>query len=143
RDLAAVLHKPLPDEVTSRPKSGFVTPVQQWLLGDSSGAESERGLRGWAKHVLPPQPRMFRALVLCTDAFGGDGGIAKFNRDLLRSVAVVPECAGVVALPRVMSAASSEAIPPRVRFVARVAGSKLRFVWAALAQGLTGRVDLL
>ena len=30
---------------------------------------------------------MFRALALVTDAFGGTGGIAKFNRDLLESIA--------------------------------------------------------
>ena len=38
-------------------------------------------------------------LVLLHDAYGGHGGIAKFNRDLLSALAELPDCAGVVAVP--------------------------------------------
>lgn len=41
-----------------------------------------------------------RILVLLHDAFGGHGGIAKFNRDLLTALTLVPGCSEVVALPR-------------------------------------------
>ena len=140
-DFARVLSNPLPNDVMTRRKSGFVTPVQEWLLRPS-GKKRERGLREWAKLVLPPQPRMFRALALVSDAFGGTGGIAKYNRDLLESVARVPECAEVVAVPRVISEAM-QPIPPRVRFLAKATGSKLRFIRAAFEAALGGQVDLL
>jgi asparagine synthase (glutamine-hydrolysing) len=141
-DFARVLTTPLPDSVLSRPKSGFATPVQQWLLESSGGAKIGRGLRDWAKRVLPPQPPMFRVLALVTDPFGGLGGIAKFNRDLLGSVAELPECAGVVAVPRLPSV-NVEVIPPRIKFVARAAGNKLRFIWAAVVEGFSGHFDLV
>jgi phosphatidyl-myo-inositol dimannoside synthase len=41
-----------------------------------------------------------RVLVLIHDAFGGRGGIAKFNRDLLTALASAPGVTEVVALPR-------------------------------------------
>ena len=43
-----------------------------------------------------------RALVLITDALGGQGGIAKFNRDLLTAMCSHPDCMEVVAIPRLM-----------------------------------------
>ena len=36
-----------------------------------------------------------RIQVLVTEAFGGQGGIAKFNRDLLTALCEHPECEGV------------------------------------------------
>jgi len=39
-------------------------------------------------------------LVLLTDAFGGHGGIAKFNRDLLHVLCTYPKTTEVTALPR-------------------------------------------
>ncbi len=41
-------------------------------------------------------------LVLTTEAFGGHGGIAQYNRDLLSALCAIPECAKVFALPRLM-----------------------------------------
>lgn len=41
-----------------------------------------------------------RVLVLTTDAFGGQGGIAQYNRDLLGALCALPGCDEVVALPR-------------------------------------------
>ena len=41
-----------------------------------------------------------RVLVLLTDGFGGHGGIAKFNRDLLTALCAHPACEEVVVLPR-------------------------------------------
>ena len=41
-----------------------------------------------------------KVLVLTTDAFGGHGGIAKYNRDLLTALCSSPQCARVFALVR-------------------------------------------
>ena len=90
-DFASTLPKPLPTSVFTRKKTGFVTPVQNWLAQSSGARKGGRGLRDWAMRVLPPQPRMFRTLALVTDAFGGRGGIAEFNRDLLESIATAPD----------------------------------------------------
>ena len=46
-DMIARLQPPLPDEVRTRSKTGFNIPVREWLQENH-----ERGLRGWAKHVL-------------------------------------------------------------------------------------------
>jgi asparagine synthase (glutamine-hydrolysing) len=141
-DVAAVLRTPLPDQVLSRAKTGFTTPVRDWISTPAGSSPTTRGLRGWAQRVLPPQPRMFRALVLVTDAFGGAGGIAKFNRDLVTALASMPECAEVVVTPRLVGS-SVERIPPHVTFRADAAGSKLRFVRSAFTEAFRGNVDLL
>lgn len=39
-------------------------------------------------------------LALIPDAFGGRGGIAKFNRDLLTALCNYPQTTEVVAIPR-------------------------------------------
>lgn len=54
-DLASMTVKPLPPQVLSRPKTGFVTPVRNWLENQAcppAGRSSDRGLRGWAKHIF-------------------------------------------------------------------------------------------
>ena len=144
QDLSAALPAPLPAGMQQRPKSGFVTPVPQWISQASGADDTEhgRGLRDWAMRVLPPQPRTIRILALVTDAFGGSGGIAKFNRDLAAALAAMPECAEVVMIPRVMTSAP-EAIPPRVRFLTKALHSKVRFTLATLEQILRGHVDLV
>jgi phosphatidyl-myo-inositol dimannoside synthase len=40
-----------------------------------------------------------RVLALVPDAFGGHGGIAKYNRDLLRALCAYPTCSEVVVHP--------------------------------------------
>jgi len=49
--MAGCAQKALPEAVLSRPKSGFFTPVQDWLEKSSGGDVNERGLRGWARQV--------------------------------------------------------------------------------------------
>jgi glycosyltransferase involved in cell wall biosynthesis len=80
--------------------------------------------------------------VLVSDAYGGHGGIAKFNRDLLASIAAMPECAEVVCLPRVISR-PVQGIPERVRFVAAAAGSKPRFLIEMLQALRDGPYDVV
>jgi asparagine synthase (glutamine-hydrolysing) len=56
RDVAAVASKLMTPEILDRRKTGFQIPVRDWLVGQSrkakaGGRPSERGLRGWAKHI--------------------------------------------------------------------------------------------
>jgi asparagine synthase (glutamine-hydrolysing) len=53
RDMADTLETKLPDPILNRPKTGFVVPVRDWLLGESGAAP--RGLRGWAQAVYSAQ----------------------------------------------------------------------------------------
>lgn len=50
RDMALTSAKPLPSALIDRKKTGFVVPVQDWLLEDGE-AGGLRGLRGWAMKV--------------------------------------------------------------------------------------------
>ena len=142
-DAACTPQAMLPAQVVQRGKTGFSVPVREWTSGNSEARNaSVRGLRGWARRVLPRQPRQFRALVLVTDAFGGYGGIAKFNRDLLSALAAMPACAEVVAIPRRLDERPG-AIPVRVDFRAQAAGGKLRFALAALREAWSTPVNLV
>ncbi len=50
RDLVNLPARPLPSALVSRAKTGFRIPVQEWISkGDRE--PSERGLRGWARHL--------------------------------------------------------------------------------------------
>ncbi|MCC6212392.1 MAG: asparagine synthase (glutamine-hydrolyzing) [Burkholderiales bacterium] len=133
----------LPGDIVARTKTGFAFPVREWTAGDPRVRRATvRGLRGWARRILPRQPRQFRALALVTDAFGGYGGIAKFNRDLLSAVAEMPECSEVVAIPRRLDERPGS-IPRRVHFREQAAGGKLHSVLWALREAWRGPVDLV
>jgi hypothetical protein len=67
-----------------------------------------------------------RFLVLLTDAFGGRGGIAKFNRDLLTAPCAYPASEEVVALPRTLHEAPGP-LPDRLTYRTESAGSKGRY----------------
>lgn len=68
-----------------------------------------------------------RTLVLLTDAYGGHGGIAKFNRDMLRALCAYPSCEAVIALARLGEPYSLD-LPPRLEFRAESRASKVRYV---------------
>jgi asparagine synthase (glutamine-hydrolysing) len=51
-DLAAVVPDPLPTIVTTRPKTGFVTPLRTWAADMTGEPAGERGLRRWARDVF-------------------------------------------------------------------------------------------
>ena len=141
-EAVATLQKSLPKLLLRRRKTGFSAPVREWIVAMAPSNSRQRGLRGWALQVLPPQPKLFRALVLVTDAFGGSGGIAKFNRDLLTSIANMPDCAGVVALPRHIRAEIEE-LPSRLTFLMRAARGTLAYTQLAFGQVLRGHFDLV
>jgi asparagine synthase (glutamine-hydrolysing) len=56
RDMAASASRFITPEILERPKTGFQIPVRDWLMEDRSSQSgvrkwTDRGLRGWAKHV--------------------------------------------------------------------------------------------
>lgn len=53
--MAAAARPTLPPAITNRPKTGFTTPVRQWLVESGEVSAADRGLRGWAKHVYRRQ----------------------------------------------------------------------------------------
>lgn len=82
-----------------------------------------------------------RVLLLTTDAFGGHGGIALYNRDLSKALALMPEVDEVVVIPRNMPL-PPEPIPEKVTFLQTAVGGKWRYVLAS-AQACRGRFDLV
>jgi len=124
--LAQTPSEPLPDAVLTRSKTGFTVPVRDWML--EAMRSNERGLRGWAKAVHRKQSNAKRAMVFVTDAYGGFGGIAKFNRDFLGSCAEQEQFREVVALPRLMSEAIGETLPKKVRYLRDASKGKLQYV---------------
>jgi phosphatidylinositol alpha-1,6-mannosyltransferase len=141
-DLASALSNPLPRHIADRPKTGFATPVRQWLASEHHPRRGKRGLRDWGLRVLNLPPKRFKALVLLTDGFGGKGGIAKFNRDLLTALARMPNCSEVVGLPRLVSEDPHD-IPPRITFVSASARGKLAYIRVALRELLKRRFDIV
>jgi phosphatidylinositol alpha-1,6-mannosyltransferase len=141
RDVAEATQPSLPRQLRNRRKTGFSVPVQHWTRAIAHAGE--RGLRGWAKKVNPAPLRKSRVIAFVSDAFGGHGGIAKFNRDLLGALAGMPECEAVLALPRIVTG-ELEAIPPKVAFEIRAARGKVAFVTTAIRTALGfGRADLV
>jgi asparagine synthase (glutamine-hydrolysing) len=139
---AAAPSVPPPPEIIKRRKTGFVVPVREWIAEHSDISALERGLRGWARAVLPVR-RGARVLSLTTDAFGGYGGIAQFNRDLLSALCAIPEVTEVVAVPRLMPGASQE-LPPKLTYATGGLGGKGRYVLEVIRQiARSRRVDLI
>ena len=132
QDMARAPSKPLPVEILNKSKTGFSIPVRDWLQQSGSAKHSVRGLRGWAQTLNPPVKKQKRILALVTDAFGGYGGIALYNRDFLRALSSYPGCSEVVALPRLMSQAP-EPIPENLNFITDGLRGKLSYAAALIS----------
>jgi glycosyltransferase involved in cell wall biosynthesis len=128
-DLISASAQPLGLGIAQRKKTGFSVPVRDWLSADLPNLPQERGLRGWSRIVARSKTGR-RFLTFLTDAYGGHGGIALYNRDMLQAMCNLPECAGVVALPRHMPN-PSERRPAKLRFIEAAIGGKLRYLAAA------------
>jgi phosphatidylinositol alpha-1,6-mannosyltransferase len=68
-----------------------------------------------------------RVTMLLSDGFGGKGGIAKFNRDLLEALSQSPDIERTLGLPRLIPAPISGRLPEFVRYDRRAAKGKLAF----------------
>lgn len=79
-----------------------------------------------------------KVLVLLTDAHGGCGGIAQYNRDLLSVLSCYDRCDEVVVLPRLIPEAMP-ALPDRVRYRVGAAGGKLAFLGHVMREVLSTR----
>jgi glycosyltransferase involved in cell wall biosynthesis len=72
-----------------------------------------------------------KVLLLTSDAYGANGGIALYNRDIIEALVAMPEVDEVVVIARGMPSAAN-GVPPKVRLVTESIGGKARFVKAAL-----------
>jgi phosphatidylinositol alpha-1,6-mannosyltransferase len=72
-----------------------------------------------------------RVLFLAMEAFGGFGGIAKYNRDFLRALGSAPGVSEVVAVPRRMSAAP-ETLPPKVTHNTKGLSGRVSYIKAVI-----------
>jgi glycosyltransferase involved in cell wall biosynthesis len=72
-----------------------------------------------------------RILFLAMEAFGGLGGIAKYNRDLLRALCSAPEVEEVVAVPRRMALAP-ETMPPKLTYITKALPDRVSYIKAVL-----------
>ena len=126
--------------VGGRPKSGFCVPVAEWQRTTVRAGSRSGGLRPWAVQVarnvaatvVPIRPK-----VLLTDAFGGIGGIAKFNRDLIHALAAMPECRSIEVFPRLVQR-RPEPVPAGVRYRFDAARGKPAYTLAALRSAWDG-----
>jgi glycosyltransferase involved in cell wall biosynthesis len=82
-----------------------------------------------------------KILVLCTDAYGGHGGIALYTRDLIEALAAHPRVDDVVAIPRVVRGAL-EPMPANVAFDAGAARGKRAYM-RAVARAMRETFDLV
>lgn len=83
-----------------------------------------------------------RILLLCTDAYGGHGGIALFNRQFIEALSLNDAVEEIVVLPRLI-VHPLEAIPGKVTFVARASRGRAAFLRALLTARRRGGFDLV
>lgn len=73
-----------------------------------------------------------RILVLTIDAFGGRGGIARFNQDFLRALSTYPQVTEVVAIPRRVVEPVGQ-LPDKVTYVTTGLDNKLKYSLVGLS----------
>lgn len=82
-----------------------------------------------------------RILLLTSDAFGGRGGIAQYNRDQITALSAMSEVEEIVVIPRYVQDAIGE-LPPKLAYHIEGAGGKLRYVRTVL-KNLRGHFDIV
>jgi phosphatidylinositol alpha-1,6-mannosyltransferase len=82
-------------------------------------------------------------LSLVTDAFGGHGGIALYNRDFLEAICAHTCISNVTVFPRLVGR-DLERLPPKLDFITSTLGGKFRYIVGVLRYALARpQVDLL
>jgi glycosyltransferase involved in cell wall biosynthesis len=82
-----------------------------------------------------------RILLLTPDAFGGHGGIAQYNRDLLTALSAISDVEEIVAVPR-FAPLHVGTLPPKLTHHVEGLGGKIRYTWAVF-KVLRRRFDLV
>jgi glycosyltransferase involved in cell wall biosynthesis len=70
--------------------------------------------------------------MLLSDAFGGFGGIAKFNRDFLTALCACPTIDRIIAVPRVATEETGP-LPPKLDYLTSALAGKAHFMSATLS----------
>ena len=87
--------------------------------------------------------REYKVLSLVTDAFGGHGGIALYNRDFLQAICSHPKISEVTVFPRLVSKVL-EPLPLRLNYITSAVGGKIRYILRLLSYALSRpQVDLV
>jgi phosphatidyl-myo-inositol dimannoside synthase len=85
-----------------------------------------------------------RILMLLTDAFGGFGGISKFNRDFLTALDASSHVSRVYVWPRLITEAIEEPLPKSIVYENGFAGGKIAYLWRSVVGIFSNpRVDLV
>ena len=82
-----------------------------------------------------------KVLLLCTDAYGGHGGIALYNRDLAEAIAAREDVEEVLVVPRVVRT-DPGVIPPKITFLADAARGAAHYL-RGVARARAARPDLV
>jgi phosphatidyl-myo-inositol dimannoside synthase len=82
-----------------------------------------------------------RVLLLCTDAYGGHGGIALYNRDLAEALAAREDVEEVIVVPRVIRTGAGE-LPAKITFHADAARGPAQYL-RAVARARAAKPDLV
>ena len=82
-----------------------------------------------------------RVLLLCTDAYGGHGGIALYNRDLAEALAARGDVEEVLVVPRVVRN-DPGTIPPKITFFAGAAKGPAHYI-RAIARARRAKPDVV
>lgn len=84
-----------------------------------------------------------KVLALVSDAYGGRGGIALYNRNLLAAICNHPCVDKVVAVPRNITY-DLEALPANLSYISNAAGGKIRYLITCMKLAFSlRRVDLI
>lgn len=83
-------------------------------------------------------------LMVLTDAFGGFGGIAKFNRDFLGALSASSRVERIYAWPRLIPEAVEGRLPEAVVYERKLTSGKLRYITHVAASLFIGpQIDLV
>ncbi len=72
-----------------------------------------------------------RILLLISDVFDGHGGIAQYNRDQIRALAIMSEVEKIVAIPRHVPRAL-EGLPPKLAYHVEGSWGKMQYIRTVL-----------